>query len=127
MAPPPFNVAPPMVNAKHKCIRWKLVKKSLERLVLCSLGLIRSAGYTCSCLTIILLFLLCSLIFSSPFYKGLSALYSLPGYILSLPLRGLEFVSLDTCPIRTSLKGFYTRLWAVMTLFRGHFLSNVAN
>ena len=94
------------VNTKHKCIRWKLVKKSLERLVLCSLGLIRSARYTCSCLTIILLFLLCSLIFSSPFYKGLSALYSLPGYISAFHLEGLGLFPLILVPSGLHWKAF---------------------
>ena len=61
------------VNAKHKCIRWKLVEKSLVRLILCSSSLIRSAGYTCSCLTITLL---SSSLFSTFHLEGLG-LFSL--------------------------------------------------
>ena len=55
------------------------------------------------------------------------ALYKLARMHLDLTFRGLRLDFLDTCPIKTLLKGFYNKIWAVMDTIYGYFSIDAAS
>ena len=63
----------------------------------------------------------------SPWSKCFLALYKLAWMHLDLTFRGLRLDFLDTCPIKTLIKGFYNKIWAVMDTIYGYFSIDAAS
>ena len=94
------------INIKHKCIGWELVKKSLKRLILCSSGLVRDTGYTCSWIIVIILY---CLFFSNVIIPLLQRSFHLiqpPGCILAFHFEGLDLFPLILVPSVRYWKAF---------------------
>ena len=98
------------INVQHNCMTCDLIRNCLGQLILCSSGLVQDANYTCSWITIIILYFSLFIKSLMPILQRPFCLIQSPKLYLSLPLGRFWFISLNTCSIRTSLKDFYTRL-----------------
>ena len=94
------------INIQHNCMTCDLIRKSLGWLILCSSGLVQDANYTCSWITIIILYFSLFIKSLMPILQRPFCLIQSPKLYLSLPLGGFEFISLNTCPIKTSTGRF---------------------